>query len=157
MITVLLNVLIVFSAFFGMEGVAWLSHKYIMHGIGWFLHKDHHKKESNGFFELNDFFFLIFAFPGITLMYIGMKGNFNYFFWVGLGISLYGFAYIMVHDILVHQRFRFLRKVDSFYLKAIRRRHKMHHKHIGRKDGKLFGILWVPMKYFKDELKKQNA
>ena len=58
--TILINILAVLIAFIGMEAVAWLAHKYIMHGILWTLHKDHHKKESEGFIEHNDFFFLIF-------------------------------------------------------------------------------------------------
>lgn len=42
--------LIVLGSFLAMEGVAWFTHKYIMHGLLWTLHKDHHKKESKGFF-----------------------------------------------------------------------------------------------------------
>ena len=56
----LLNTLTVIVSFVMMEGVAWFTHKYIMHGILWSLHRDHHKKETYGFFERNDFFFLIF-------------------------------------------------------------------------------------------------
>src|SRR5690348_11368376 len=63
--TILINLLITLAAFFSMEGVAWFTHKYVMHGMLWALHKDHHKKESDGFFEHNDFFFLVFALPGI--------------------------------------------------------------------------------------------
>ena len=48
------------SSFFSMEGVAWATHKYIMHGFMAFAY-DHHKKEVYGFFEKNDYFFLIFA------------------------------------------------------------------------------------------------
>ena len=62
---ILNNILIVLAAFVGMEMVAWLAHKYIMHGLLWYLHKDHHKKETDEFLEHNDFFFLIFATPGI--------------------------------------------------------------------------------------------
>ncbi len=31
----------------------------------------------------------------------------------------------------------------------VRRAHKMHHKNIHKEDGECFGMLWVPMKYFK--------
>jgi beta-carotene 3-hydroxylase len=57
------NILVTLAAFVAMEAVAWFTHKYIMHGLLWKLHKDHHKKDSYGFFERNDFFFLIFALP----------------------------------------------------------------------------------------------
>lgn len=145
--TLLINILIVLAAFVSMEMVAWFTHKYIMHGLLWKLHKDHHHKESPGFFEHNDFFFLIFAIPGVLALFIGSQNDFNYFFWIGLGITLYGLAYFLVHDIFIHQRFKFLRNTDNSYFKALRRVHKMHHKHLGKEDGECFGMLWVPRKY----------
>lgn len=146
---VLIKILIVLAAFVSMEAVAWFTHKYIMHGLLWVLHKDHHKKESQGFFEHNDFFFLIFAIPGILCLYFGMNDGYSYLFWIGLGITLYGFAYFLVHDIFIHQRFRLFRNSNSKYLTAIRRAHKMHHKHVGKEEGECFGMLWVPFKYFR--------
>ena len=143
------NSLIVLAAFVGMECIAWLTHKFVMHGLLWRLHKDHHKKETKGFFEDNDFFFLIFALPGIAGLFFGMLSDYNFLFWIGLGITLYGATYFLVHDILIHQRFKIFRNTNSNYLKAIRRAHKMHHKHIGKEDGECFGMLWVPYKYFK--------
>ncbi len=148
---ILINILIVVAAFVSMEGVAWFTHKYIMHGLLWILHKDHHKKESKGFFEHNDFFFLIFAIPGIFCLYFGMQNDFNMLFWIGLGITLYGFAYFFIHDIFIHQRFKLFRKADNTYFKAIRRAHKKHHKHITKEKGECFGMLWVPLKNFKTE------
>lgn len=149
MYTILINTLIVIAAFVGMEGVAWLAHKYIMHGWLWRLHKDHHKKESEGFIEHNDSFFLIFALPGIACLFFGMQQQYNFLFWIGVGITLYGLAYFLIHDIFIHQRFKLFRNTNSTYLKAIRRAHKMHHKHLTKEDGECFGMLWVPFKYFR--------
>lgn len=146
---IIINMLIVLAAFITMEAVAWFTHKYIMHGLLWRLHKDHHKKESTGFFEHNDFFFLIFALPGITALFFGMEYGFNFLFWIGLGITLYGMAYFLVHDIFIHQRFRLFRRTHNAYFKAIRRAHKIHHKHLDKADGECFGMLWVPLKYFR--------
>ena len=145
-----INVFCVLAAFVAMEAVAWLAHKYIMHGILWKLHKDHHKKESEGFIEHNDFFFLIFALPGIACLFFGMKNDYNFLFWIGVGITLYGMAYFLIHDIFIHQRFKIFRNSDSVYFKAIRRAHKMHHKHLTKEDGECFGMLWVPFKYFRE-------
>jgi len=144
-----INILITVVAYVGMEAVAWLTHKYIMHGFLWKLHKDHHHKESYGFFEHNDFFFLIFALPGIVCLFFGMNYSYNVLFWIGLGITLYGFTYFFVHDIFIHQRFKWLRNANSKYFKAIRRAHKMHHKHLGKEHGECFGMLYVPFKYFR--------
>ncbi len=148
---VAINILITIAAFCSMEAVAWLTHKYLMHGLLWRLHRDHHKKETYGFFEHNDFFFLIFAIPGIACLYFGMKQEYNFLFWIGLGITIYGFAYFLVHDVFIHQRFKMFRNTDNRYFRAIRRAHKMHHKHIDKEDGECFGMLWVPMKYFRDQ------
>jgi beta-carotene 3-hydroxylase len=149
----LINSILTIVAFAGMECIAWLSHRYIMHGFGWFLHKDHHQKETTGFFERNDFFFLIFAIPGIFCLFAGLQSGLNFVFWTGLGITLYGAAYFFVHDIFIHQRFKIFRNTDSFYLRAIRKAHKMHHKHLDKHHGESFGMLWVPIKYFKEALK----
>jgi beta-carotene 3-hydroxylase len=153
----ILKIVIILSAFFSMEAVAWLSHKYLMHGLLWRLHKDHHKKEIYGFFEHNDFFFLIFAVPGIVALLFGMRNGYNYLFWIGMGICFYGLVYFLVHDVFIHQRIKIFRKSESLYLKAIRRAHKMHHKHLDRKDGECFGMLWVPFKYYRElKAKKKN-
>ena len=151
--SVIFKILIVLAAFFAMEGVAWFTHKYIMHGLLWILHKDHHNKQTKGFFEHNDFFFLIFAIPGIICLFLGMQAGYNFLFFIGLGITIYGMAYFFVHDIFIHQRFKVLRKTDNGYFRAIRRAHKMHHKHLGKEDGECFGMLWVPMKYFREQRK----
>jgi beta-carotene 3-hydroxylase len=148
--SILINILIVFAAFISMEGIAWASHKYLMHGLLWGLHKDHHRKESSGFFEHNDFFFLIFAIPGIVALFFGVQNGFNPLFFIGLGITLYGFAYFLLHDVFIHQRFKIFRKTDNAYFRAIRRAHKVHHKHLGKEDGECFGMLWVPMRYFRE-------
>lgn len=147
--TIFIDIIIVAGSFIAMEGVAWFTHKYIMHGLLWALHKDHHKKESKGFFEHNDFFFLIFALPGIVCLLIGQMNHFNFLFFIGLGITLYGFVYFLVHDVFIHQRFKWLRNSDNPYFRALRRAHKVHHKHIDKEDGECFGMLFIPFKYFR--------
>ena len=133
-----------------MEGIAWFTHKFIMHGLLWYLHKDHHVPHPNIFFEKNDYFFLIFTLTGISLLYIGMHANFSYLFYIGLGITLYGFAYFFVHDLFIHQRISVLKKTNITYFKAIRKAHKVHHKHLGKEEGECFGMIWLSFKYIKD-------
>ncbi|KAA0992523.1 sterol desaturase family protein [Dyadobacter aurulentus] len=147
------NTVITFAAFIGMECIAWLAHKYLMHGALWFLHHDHHQRDDGDFFEKNDYFFVIFATPGILFLTIGLNQDLNYLFWIGLGITIYGFTYFFVHDIFIHQRFKLFRNTDSVYLRAIRRAHKMHHKHLEKHEGECFGMLWVPLKYFREAKK----
>ena len=152
----LINLIVVLVSFLSMEGVAWVTHKYLMHGLLWGLHEDHHRKNPTSFFEKNDYFFLIFALPGIACLATGIYTDHRTFLYVGSGITLFGFAYFMVHDVFIHQRFKLLRNADNFYFKAIRRAHKMHHKHLGKEDGECFGMLFVPLQYFKDAIKAER-
>lgn len=147
---ILVYILITLGTFLAMEFVAWFAHKYVMHGFLWYLHKDHHQHEP-GFWEKNDMFFLIFAIPSAACYIIGsaVAGMFPFFF-VGVGISLYGLAYFLVHDIFIHQRFKIFKRTQNRYLKAIRKAHKVHHKHLGPEDGECFGMLVVPPKYIKE-------
>lgn len=147
---ILAYILITLGTFLAMEFVAWFAHKYVMHGFLWYLHKDHHQHEP-GFWEKNDMFFLIFAIPSATCYIVGsaVDGMFPLFF-VGVGISLYGMAYFLVHDIFIHQRFKIFTRTKNRYLKAIRKAHKVHHKHLGPEDGECFGMLVVPPKYIKE-------
>lgn len=142
--------LIVFLTFIGMEGVAWSTHKYVMHGFLWHLHEDHHTKNPNSFFEKNDYFFVIFAVPGIVCILLGTVSSVTLALPIGLGITIYGFAYFWVHEIFIHQRFKFLRNSNWTYFKAIRRAHKVHHKHLSKENGECFGMLWIPFKYLKN-------
>jgi beta-carotene 3-hydroxylase len=137
------------GGFLGMEGVAWTAHKYLMHGPLWFLHRDHHRKESAGFLERNDLFFLVFALPGILLLYLGVVRGYSHLLWLGLGITSYGMAYFLVHDIFIHRRMKWFGKGQSAYMRMIRRAHRAHHKHLERQDGECFGMLWVPLRFFK--------
>ena len=137
-----------------MEGVTWLTHKYVMHGFLWVLHRDHHQPGYKGLFERNDGFFLIFATPSILLFYFGAVPKVNYLFFIGLGIFLYGLAYFLVHDVLIHRRLSWFGKTKSTYLKGLRKAHKVHHKHLDKENGECFGMLWVPKKYTRPKDKK---
>jgi beta-carotene 3-hydroxylase len=140
-------IVVLLATFLAMEGVTWLTHKYVMHGFLWYLHKDHHQP-TPGFFEKNDAFFVIFAIPSMMLIYFG---TFDKIWWmqaIGFGIMLYGFAYFMVHDVIIHQRIKWFTRSSNTYVRAIRWAHKMHHKHLDRFEGESFGMLYVAKKYW---------
>ena len=143
-------ILVTLVVFLLMEGVTWLTHKYIMHGFGWFLHEDHHEPGYPHVFEKNDAFFIVFAIPSIALFYFGTYTEHTYLFFIGLGILCYGIAYFMVHDGLIHQRFNWFKRTNNWYLKGLRKAHKIHHKNMGKEDSECFGMLFVPFKYFKE-------
>jgi beta-carotene 3-hydroxylase len=91
---------------------------------------------------------LIFATPGIIFLFFGQRSNYNFLFWIVGGITLYGIAYFFIHDIFIHQRLKIFRNSNNLYFTAIRRAHKIHHRHLGKEDGECFGMLWAPFKYF---------
>jgi beta-carotene 3-hydroxylase len=145
----MISALITLATFIVMEGVTWCTHKFVMHGFMWYFHEDHHTP-GKSFFEKNDAFFLIFAIPSFLLMLFGAMDMFDWRFFIGLGIMFYGFAYFMIHDVLIHQRFDWFKRTDNLYFRAIRKAHKVHHKHLGKEDGECFGMLYVPPRYFKE-------
>ena len=140
MLDYLLYIAIVIMSIIIMEVVAILTHKYIMHGPGWFLHKSHHSKKR-GFFELNDFYFIIFSIPSIYCILNGLKYNNNIILSIGIGILFYGLIYIFLHDIFVHRRFSIVKKVNSPYLKKVRKAHLKHHSAKTKKGCTNFGFI----------------
>ena len=148
----LLYIAILVTVFIAMEGITWLTHRYVMHGFLWFLHEDHHQKRP-GFFEKNDAFFVIFAIPSFLCILFGTLDKIYWLQALGFGVMAYGFAYFLVHDVIIHQRFRWLTRSNNLYVRTIRWAHKMHHKHIGKEDGESFGMLLFHRKYL-DKVKR---
>lgn len=144
-------VLITLGAFFFMEFTAWFTHKYVMHGFMWYFHKDHHIRDGRKV-ERNDFFALIFAVPSIVLIYFGWP-EFDYRFWLGFGIALYGFAYFLFHDVLVHERIKLFNGTNNSYLKATIRAHMDHHKPQAHYN---YGFLIAPWKYYREEFSNKD-
>jgi len=145
-VELLIFIVITIGTFIIMEGITWVTHRYVMHGILWMLHKDHHQKKP-GAFEKNDLFFVIFAVPSFLLILFGTLNNKYWMQAIGFGIMAYGAAYFLVHDVIIHQRFKWFSRTSNPYIKRLRRAHKMHHKHLDKYDGESFGMLWVHKRY----------
>ncbi|HNP47316.1 MAG TPA: sterol desaturase family protein [Bacteroidia bacterium] len=145
--TLIINFLSFVGAFSLMEGVAWTTHKYVMHGFLWNLHESHHRPHK-GAFEKNDFFFLIYASIAICLMYFGYE-QLDYRFWMGLGVTAYGFTYFLLHDVFIHRRGKWLEKINSRYFQAMRKAHKVHHKCLDKEGAEEFGLLLFKRKHFR--------
>lgn len=152
-ITVILTV-------FAMEGVAWASHRYVMHGFGWNLHRDHHEPHGNAL-EKNDLFALVGAAMSISMFALGspmIRGAAAWEpgTWIGLGILIYGVIYTLIHDGLVHQRwFRCVPKRG--YAKRLVQAHRLHHATVGKEGGVSFGFVFArdPAR-LKQELRAQR-
>ena len=145
-----LYIIVFILTFFGMEFMAWFTHKYVMHGFLWNLHSDHHKKDHDSWFERNDTFFIFYAVVSMTFFFLLQNGILEIGLAIGLGIFAYGLTYFLVHDIFIHQRFKLFRNANNKYARALRRAHKMHHKHLGKDKGECFGMLLFPYKHYKN-------
>lgn len=126
----------------GMEAVAYLTHKHLMHGPLWVLHESHHRP-GHGTFELNDLFGVLFAVPAIALIYFGTHG-FPSLLPLGLGITAYGAVYVGFHDILVHRRIHHHWIPRRGYLRRLVRAHLIHHRTRTRDGARSFGFLYAP-------------
>ena len=161
MATWLVYNLVTLAAFVGMEFMAWFTHKYLMHGPLWSWHEDHHlpKHMKDGFFEKNDRFFLVFAIPSALCYMFGSYYAAQYFWvlFIGVGISLYGLTYFLIHDVYIHRRFSWFKQLDSPYSRAILRAHGAHHAKVYKEEGESFGLLVVSMKYFGKRKKERET
>lgn len=141
-------VVILSMTFIAMEGVAWLMHAYLMHGPLWFLHQDHHQPTGSQW-QKNDLFILAFAVPSYLMIHFGAYELAA----MGYGILIYGVVYGIVHEVIIHRRFPWFR-IRSLYLKGLILAHHDHHKVKVRLGAYNFGMLLVPLKYFKTSLQR---
>ena len=139
-----LGILLLLATVAVMEGVAYVAHRWVMHGPGWFLHESHHRPR-HGRWELNDLYAVIFALPSITLLAGGAQfGWWPGTIWIGAGIAAYGAIYFGFHDVIVHQRIPTRYLPRSSYMKRIVQAHRLHHV-VETKDGTVsFGFLVAP-------------
>jgi len=143
----ILNIFLVIGTFFFMEGVAWFTHKYIMHGFLWSWHRSHHKVHPHPL-EMNDLFALVFSVPSILTIYFGANNpDIEWLMYVGFGILGYGIFYFVFHDIIVHRRIKIPFKAKSKYMKRIMKAHYVHHEKHTKEGGEAFGFLYAPKKY----------
>lgn len=137
----MLYVAIFVATVLAMEGVAWLMHRYLMHGPLWIVHKSHHRRRE-GRFELNDAFGIFFAVPSMILIYHGVRGQ-PVLLAIGLGMTMYGALYFLMHDVLVHRRLKLPFVPQKGYLHRVVRAHLVHHRTTTKEDAVSFGFLFA--------------
>ncbi|MEQ8582055.1 MAG: sterol desaturase family protein [Marinoscillum sp.] len=142
-----IHTVLVIGTFLLMEGVAWATHKYVMHGPLWSWHRSHHKKHPH-VLERNDLFALVFSLPSILLIVLGFElSGWAWLKYVGFGIMGYGLFYFIFHDIIVHRRIHIPYKTKNKYMKRIMKAHYVHHETHTKEDAEAFGFLYAPKKY----------
>ncbi|KDP22230.1 hypothetical protein JCGZ_26061 [Jatropha curcas] len=128
----------------GMEFWARWAHRALWHASLWHMHESHHRPRE-GPFELNDVFAIINAIPAIGLLSYGFfnKGLFpGLCFGAGLGITVFGMAYMFVHDGLVHKRFPVGPIANVPYFRKVAAAHQLHHS--DKFNGVPYGLFLGP-------------
>ncbi|CAI0546509.1 unnamed protein product [Linum tenue] len=145
----------------GMEFWARWAHKALWHASLWEMHESHHRPRE-GPFELNDVFAIINAVPAIALLSYGFftKGLIpGLCFGAGLGITVFGMAYMFVHDGLVHKRFPVGPIANVPYFRKVAAAHQLHHTE--KFEGVPYGLFLGPKELEEvgglEELEKEIA
>ena len=140
--TVITSAVLVAVAFVLMEPVTYLTHRFVMHGLGRRLHRSHHRRwparrSGDPFLEANDAFPVLFAGGTIVAMAVGFNvDGLSVLLPLCVGATLYGAAYAFVHDVYIHGRVTFRRR--SRLLDRLATAHAVHH----RTGAEPYGMLW---------------
>jgi beta-carotene 3-hydroxylase len=135
------SLIVALAVWLGMEPLTYLAHRRLMHGrrgYGW--HRSHHAPGAHRF-EGNDLFPLVFAAATVGVMAVGTwVDGLPVLVPVTVGVTLYGFSYLLVHDVFIHRRIpllpRHLGPVDR-----LREAHRIHHLYGGEPYGFLFPLV----------------
>lgn len=133
--------ILVFGAFALMEPITAATHRFVMHGAGRRLHLSHHRHGTGGF-EANDAYPVMFAAVVCGGLWLGFnQQGFESLVPIGLGVTLYGVAYALVHDVYVHGRLRLFAGHRVGLLDWLAAAHRLHHVHGGAPYGMLAPIV----------------
>ena len=135
------------GALLAMELVAYLTHRFLMHGPLWVLHRSHHRPHGRHRLEWNDVFGIFFAVPSIVCIYLGTMPEWWMLLPIGLGMTMYGVIYFLFHDVVVHRRLPLRGAPQSAYLRRIIKAHLVHHRTHQREGAESFGFLYAPSKF----------
>lgn len=114
-------------AFIAMEPIAAVAHRFVMHGRGYSWHRSHHLAAATRF-EKNDLYPLVFASMTMAAMALGtVVHGLQSLVWIGVGVTLYGCAYGLVHEVCIHGRGVGRPVGHGRYIAYVRAAHRTHH------------------------------
>jgi beta-carotene 3-hydroxylase len=120
------GVLLALAALIVMEPITTLMHRLVFHGFGMGWHRSHHGPPRR-LLEPNDLFPLVFAAATIIVLSIGVYvGGGAVLVPLGVGVTAYGAAYLLVHDVVIHRRIPWLPITDRLGAR-LRAAHNVHH------------------------------
>lgn len=142
-----------------MEPWSAFVHGRFWHGPLYGIHRTHHPEAplDGRWLEVNDVFSVVHAVPAMGALALGFSVGAGPLavlaLGLGIGLSLYGTVYALVHDGLVHGRFpvRFLMRWRFF--RRIRAAHEVHH----RAGGPPYGLFLGPQELRRARSKSAEA
>ena len=136
-----MTIIVGFAAFLAMEPLAALAHRFLMHGRGYGWHASHHAAPTRGW-EANDGFPLVFALVTVSAIALGsVVPALSILRAIGAGVTAYGAAYVLIHDVCVHGRLLGRPVGGNVYVRHVRRAHRVHHLSGGAPYGFLAPIM----------------
>ena len=128
-------------AFGAMEPVTAATHRFVMHGAGMFLHRSHHRRTHTGW-ERNDAYPVMFAAVVCVGFWLGFhEPQLAELVPIGVGITAYGAAYALVHDVYIHHRLRWFRDRQVPGFERLAAAHELHHRFGGAPYGMLVPVV----------------
>jgi len=135
------TIIVAIVAFVVMEPITAATHRWVMHGVGERLHRSHHRPMT-GRFEANDWYPVMFA----ALVNLGFFAGFNWDGFgslvpVGIGITSYGVAYALVHDVYIHERLGWFADREIAAFERLAAAHRIHHLYSAAPYGMLAPVV----------------
>ncbi len=128
-------------AFVAMEPVTAATHRWVMHGIGEFLHRSHHRRIATRL-EANDWYPVMFSAIVIVGFIVGLnRDGFGALVPAGVGVTVYGIAYGLVHDVYIHGRLGGFRGWKHPVLEHLAEAHRIHNLYTAATYGMLAQVV----------------
>ena len=115
------------GGFLLMEPLTAATHRWVMHGLGAWLHRSHHRANRAPGWERNDWFPVAFASIVMCGFWVGFNTELTVLVPLGIGVTLYGAAYALVHDGYIHRRLGVFGQRRCALLDRLADAHRIHH------------------------------
>jgi len=133
---------VVVVSFLVMEPVTAATHRWVMHGIGEWFHRSHHRPGRRPRWERNDWFPVFFAAIVLFGLWLGFnRDGLAALIPMAIGVTLYGAAYALVHDGYIHRRIDRFGERRNAYLDHLADSHRIHHLYNGAPFGMLAPVV----------------
>jgi beta-carotene 3-hydroxylase len=138
-----LFVAIAIVSFVAMELVTYAAHRWVMHGPLENLHNGHHRNAARSVpkrgLESNDVFPLAFSIFVMAGLWVGFNvAGMSWLVAVCAGVTMYGVAYTLVHDGVIHGRIPGMSRIPSRTAARLAAAHRTHH----HTNAEPYGMLW---------------